>query len=259
MPVRFAKKTTTTKRAPRKYTRKMPRKTRMYKSVRDIASCSVVRTLTPANANQIYSFDTIRLSDYQRAVAVAANYQRFRITGIKLTWKPVFDTYALPTVGGYAKPNLYYIIDKSGSIPDNVTLEGLKQSGAKVRAIDEKPISVRWRPSVLTENQAYDGQTTFSGPSGYKTSQWLSTNQNNTNSTAFVANQTNHLGIKFYIEQQGNGGQQVATPFPMDIEVEFQFIKPMIAGLVSSLGALGISYATVDNSPDGVVGGTDGV
>lgn len=231
----------------------------MYKSVRDVAGCSVTRTLTPANANQIYSFDTIRLTDFQRAAQIAQNYQRFRITGVRLTWKPVFDTYALPSVGGYAKPNLYYIVDKSGSIPDNVTLEGLKQAGAKVRAIDEKPISVKWRPSVLTENQAYDGQTTFSGPSGYKTSPWLSTNQNNTNSTAFNANQTNHLGIKFYIEQQGNGGQQVATPFPMDIEVEFQFTKPMIAGLVGAMSAMGISYPAVDASPDGVEGGSDGV
>lgn len=229
------------------------KKTRMFKSVRDIASCTVVRTLTPSNTNQMYSFDTINLVDYDRASAIAQNYQRFRITGVTVTWKPVYDTYAQG--GTFSKANLYYIIDKTGSIPDNVTLESLKQSGARVRALDEKPISVRWRPSVLEENQSSQPLVaTFPGPSGYKTSPWLATNQNASNPGVWTANSTNHLGIKFYIEQAGNS----TIPIPMDIKVEFQFIKPLLASL-SSTPALGLSYAKLDASPDGVEGGSDGI
>lgn len=235
-------------------------KTSMFRSVADKASCTVTRTLTPVNANQMYAYDAIRLADYTRASGIAQYYQRFRITGVTLTWKPVFDTYALnvgaPAVG-FQKPNLYYIIDKNGSLPDNVTLEALKQSGAKVRALDEKPVPVHWKPAVLEENQA--GAPGFAGPSGYKTSPWLSTNQQNANPGLWVPNSTNHQGIKFYIEQSGNGGSQYSIPFPLDITVEFEFIKPMIGNLISSTPALGLSYAELDNSPDGIVGGSDGI
>lgn len=224
-----------------------------------MASLSCARTLTPANANQMYSFDTFQLANFDRASSVAQSYQRFRMTGIKLTFKPVLDTYAI-SAGGviYGKANLYYIIDKLGSIPDNVTLEALKQAGARCIALDEKPIHIRWRPSVLEENQATSGGPSFSGPSGYKTSPWLSTNQQNSNSGSWAANNTNHLGIKFYIEQAGNGGAQVATPFPMDATCEFQFIKP-VWGSLAQQPALGLTYATIDASPDGVEGGSDGI
>ena len=32
------------------------------------------------------------------------------------------------------------MIDKAGAIPTNITLEGLKQMGAKPQALDEKPV-----------------------------------------------------------------------------------------------------------------------
>lgn len=41
------------------------------------------------------------------------------------------------------------MIDKAGAIPTNITLEGLKKMGAKPRALDEKPIVIGWKPSVL--------------------------------------------------------------------------------------------------------------
>jgi len=240
---------------PRKSTRRPRRKTnrprrRMNKrnNVADKASCSVVRTLTKATTNQMYAYNTFRLADYQRAVNIAGSYQRFRITGIKLTFKPEYDTFSAGA--GTTKPFLYYIIDKSGSLPDNITLEGLKQSGARPHAFDEKPLVVRWRPSVLNEVQNGAGTTIGAG---YKVSPILSTDATPANVGVWTPSDVNHLGIKWYMETAGSG-----LDVNIEAEVQFEFFKPIYPQL-SSAPAKGLEYAVLNDSPDGIVGGGDGV
>jgi len=217
----------------------------------DFASCSVTRTIGLANANQIYSYDTFNLVDFQRAAGIAQYYQHYRMSGITLVFKPTFDVYTATQGGGAWKPNFYYMIDKSGSIPDNVTLEALKQMGAKPRAFDERPITVTWRPSVLTNDQSLGGGVQASQ---YKVSPWLNTNRNATNPGAFAPSDINHLGIKWYMEQGNPQGYQ----FSVEVTIQFQFKKPLI-DLLTSAPSVGLTYAEVDASPDGVVGGTDGI
>lgn len=225
--------------------------------VREYASCSVNASLADANANQMYTYDTIKLADFSRAVQIAQSYQRFRIKKVTLTFVPSFDTYEATGAGAVQKPNLYYIIDKAGALPDNVTLEALKQAGAVAHPLDEKQVYVSWRPSVLVENQAYQtgGGPTFPSPSGYRVSPWLATNQNASNPGAWTASMINHLGIKFYIEQ---GNFAAAYAFPIDIKVEFEFTKAIWSSL-SSTPAIGLTFKALNDSPDGVVGGKDGI
>lgn len=234
---------------PRKY---VPRKRGLRKSKRnnvpDKASCSVTRTLALANTNQMYAFDSFQLADFQRASDIARNYQRFRMTGIKVTWKPVYDTYSAATP--QQKPNLYYIVDKSGSLPDNITLEALKQSGARVVAFDEKPIHVRWRPSVLNETLNIAGAPSASG---FKVSPLLATNGNATNPGLWIPSTVAHQGLKWYMEAGG-----AAQTLNMEVEIQFEFFKPIYPSLAAA-PALGLSYAKLDASPDGVEGGTDGI
>jgi len=238
------------KRPARKVARKPARRVARKTNVTDMASCSVVRSLADGRTNQMYSFDGIVLADYDRAVAIARNYQRYRITSVKVTWKPTFDTYSPATTN--QKPNLYYMIDKNGSIPDNVTLEGLKQAGARPRAFDEKPISVTWKPAVLGESRINAGTPQAST---YITSPWLSTAQNPTSPLAWNPSDVSHQGLKWYMEQGPAGS---LSTFFMEIEVQFQFIKPLFPSL-SATPSLGISYAVLDNSPDGIEGGADGI
>lgn len=236
-PARKAKKSMPRRRVQRKRT-----------NVSDKASCSVVRTLAQSVTNQMYSYDNFQLADFQRASDIAKNYQRFRMTSIKLTWKPVYDTYSSATPN--QKPNLYFMIDKSGSIPDNVTLEALKQAGARPRAFDEKPISVTWKPSVLNETLNVVGAASASG---YKISPLLATNGNATNPGVWVPSTVAHQGIKWYME--AGGAEQTLN---LEVEIQFQFYKPIYPTL-SSQPALGLQYAVLDASPDGVQGGTDNI
>lgn len=219
------------------------------KSIKDYASCSVVRTLADVYQNNtMYSFDGFMLADFDRAVQIARNYQRYKMTGIKVTWKPVFDTYSPATAN--QKPNLYFMIDKNGSIPDTVTLEGLKQAGARPRALDEKPLSVFFKPAVLGEARINAG---IPQAASYVVSPWLSTNQNPTSPGVWNPSEVSHQGLKWYIEQ-GGAVQKVYV----EVEIQFKFIKPLFPTL-AAVPARGIQYAVLDASPDGIEGGQDGL
>lgn len=218
------------------------------RNVVDKASCSVVRTLTTGLTNTMYSFDNFQLKDFDRAVQIAQGYQLYKMTGIKVTWKPEYDTFA-PGLGA-TKPFLYHMVDKSGSIPDNITLEALKQAGARPRAFDEKPISVTFKPAVLNAVLNSVAGSTYGG---YRVSPLLSTNQNATSALPFVASAISHQGLKWYIDTAGSGLNVL-----MEVEVQFQFFKPLWSSLASSVPR-GLSYATINDSPDGIVGGNDGV
>jgi len=218
-------------------------------NVPDMAKCSVVRTLASVDTNAMYSFDSFVLLDFQRAVSIARNYQRYRMTNIKVTWKPNFDTYSPATAN--QKPNLYHMIDRSGAIPDNVTLEGLKQSGARPRALDERPISVNWKPAVLGESRINAG---IPQAANYLISPLLSTNGNPTAPGLWTPSEVSHQGIKFFIEQFGS----VSEKINMEVEIQFEFYKPLFPSLASA-AARGIAYAQLDASPDGIVGGPDGM
>jgi len=238
------------RRAPRRGRKAPMRKRRMNRrnNVKDKASLSVVRTFNAINTNATVVYDNIQLGDFQRAVQVAQAYQRFRMTGIKVTFKPAYDNYS--QAGPLQKPNLYYIVDKSGSIPDNFTLEGLKQAGARPIALDEKPIHVSWKPAVLNEtlNAAGAGSA-----SGFKVSPLLATNGNATNPGPWIPSTVAHMGLKYFIEQAGG-----VSTVNVEVEVQFEFYKPIWPSLAAA-PAVHMSYAAIDASPDGVEGGTDGL
>jgi len=245
-------------RRPRRVARKpriARRRFRPARDVPDIASCSVKRTITTPDTpdgrfrtNDMYQLRNVDLASYDRAVQIAAGYQHFRIKKVTLTLKPTYDTYQSTNVpGNTSRPNLYYMIDKSGSLPINVTLEALKQMGAKAHRFDEKPVSISWRPSVLT------GDTTAPGvlfSAQYRVSPWLSTSAAPLGA-AWTPSSVDHLGIFFYVEQlfAFEGGSQ----YTAELEVQFQFKKPLMPQ-VGSVPAKSVSVAMLDDSEDGVVG-----
>lgn len=237
-------------------------KKRVYKraakaqNVPDFGSLSVQRTFTAAGnnpvVNTLYSLMNTTLDQFDRAVQAARAYQHYRIKYISIKIRPTYDTFA--QAGGSSKMNLYYMIDKSGSVPTNVTLESLKQMGAKPRALDEKPIVIGWRPSVLTTDMTQGGPAGLVQSSQYKISPWLATNSVPTNNV-WNPNSVDHLGCYFYVEQSIT---PIQTSFEVDVEVQFQFKKPLWTATTGA-PAIGLTPAVVNNSVDGIVGGPDGV
>lgn len=238
----YRKKRVARRRAP---ARRMMSKTKS--NVGEFASLSCVRSLTLANSGTLYNFSNFQLADFPRAVAVARAYQHFRITGIRVTWKPAYDTYSSATL--QQKPNLYYMIDKSAAIPTSITLEGLKQMGARPKTFDEKPITVSWKPSVLQDSQNLVGSVA----SSYKISPWLITNSA-PDSALWNPSTIQHNGLLWWMEAPGTPQQ-----FEMEVELQFQFKKPLVDRATTSVPATGLSYAIPDASPDGIEGGSDGI
>lgn len=233
------------KAAPRRkpaVRRKAAKKT----NVPEWASCSVRRTATPQDGNAMRTISNIQLVDFPRAVAIAKGYQFYRITSVKVTYKPVYDTYSSATL--QQKPNFYYMLDKGASLPTTLTLEGMKQLGARPRAFDEKPITVTWKPAVLTDTQNSIGSIA----SQYKLSPWLTTNSG-PDSPAWNPSQVQHNGLFWYMECPG-----VNQLINFEIECQFEFKAPLI-NLLAGAPATPMSYAALDNSPDGIEGGSDGI
>lgn len=232
--------------------RRAPRRNNM--DVREIASLTERVTQTDPSGgelklNKLYSKLNYQLADYQRASTVARAYQFYRITGITLSFKPSLDTFSngSPTT----KPYLYYLIDKSGSVPSNISLEGMKKMGAKPIALDEKPITIKWKPSVLLAGQDAAGSV---AASKYMISPWLST----TSTIAPVGPTTpfsniDHLGIYFYCWAAGDGG----AGYYLDATVNFEFKKPVWATDVAETHAVVIENAKTDTSSDGIVNGVE--
>lgn len=201
---------------------------RPAKNVAEWASLSVTQWIGQVTtANQMYNIRNIALSQFPRAVQVAQAYQHYRIKKVMLEFKPAYDTFAplaLPAGQNLQVPYLVYMIDKSGSIPTNVSSDDLYQMGAKPVRFDDKTIKVAWRPSVLTETF---GQA--NAQSQYKISPWLSTNANALNPGVFLPSDIDHLGCFFKVDRAGvlPVGYEEYT-YEVKITVEFQFKKPLV-------------------------------
>lgn len=206
----------------------------------------------------MYSTMNTALSQFDRATTVAQGYQFYRITNVKLKVKSPYDTYinmGATGTGAYQKPYFYYMLDKSASIPPTITLEGLKQMGAKPRVFDEKGLTVSWKPSVL-ELVAPALPLTTGIPAKYKLSPWLSTAA--APMTTWLPSGVDHLGIYWGAFASLAG---VADPirFDVELEVQFQFKGPLITTAAGVTAATPTQLAEINQSVDGIVGGPDGI
>lgn len=207
---------------------------RRARSVPDIAKLSESTVLTTYNCsvNAMYQKRDFTISVNPRASAVANAYQHYRIKKITLIVRPQVDTF---TGGvGYTAPNFYYMIDKSGSLPTNITLSALKSMGAKPIRLDEKTIKISWRPSVLQEVVDVGGAV-GSRPVSYRISPWLSTNENALNPGVFVCSSTDHLGIFWYAETPAG----VSTlQYNVEAVLDVEYKKPMNSSLTGDIEAI---------------------
>lgn len=244
----------TKKRVYKKRTTRPRRAARKARNQPEHASMSCTRSMNASQVNNIYSLLNTQLSDFPRAVTVAQGYQMYRITNIKLRVKSSWDTFQ-NTGNAYAKPFFYYMLDKSGSVPTNVALEGLKQMGAKPRALDEKTLTVSWRPTVLqsTGNNISAGGTSLST---VKRAPWLTTNRTPQVPT-WTPNDVDHLGI-YWGAFAALVGQADPITYEVECEVQFEFKAPLVHTPVGSATAINATFAEPNASIDGIVGGPDG-
>lgn len=168
---------------------------------------------------------------FDRARAVAAQFQEYRVKYIKLTFRPSADTF--PIAAGNIIPNLYFQLNKYQAISNNIGLQNLLDLGCRPIRFDDKNIVRAWRPTVLLVSDQF---VTAPGVAKTLTTPWLSTNANAESPTTWAPSEVEHLGAYFYIDKPNP-----ATPtidFNLDVEVVWEFRRPN-------------SQATTTNAPMG--------
>lgn len=179
----------------------------------------------PIPDGNVVFFRSIQLADviYDRAQAVAAAYQQFRIKYVKMTFRPSADTF--PAIAGNTIPQLYFMKDLANAIPTNATADTFYSMGCRPRRMDDKNLVYTWKPSVLTADAVAAGVTTASQ---IRISPWLSTNANSGNpAPGWAPSNVDHLGCAFYVTKINPAD---ALQYTVDVEVVFQFRKPVWKG-----------------------------
>lgn len=159
---------------------------------------------------------------YDRAQAVAAAFQEYRIKYIKLMFRPSADTFT--PAAGNTIPQLYFQMNKYNAIPLNANQQTLLDMGCRPIRFDDKNIVKVWKPTVLLGAD----QATLAAVSAQKplTTPWLSTNNNAQNpGVTWSPSNVEHLGCCFLVTKIAP-----ATPtlnYTLDVEVVFQFRRPL--------------------------------
>lgn len=201
------------------------RKKRVYRR-RGITTntASVRENYSVAVNDGVANFFTVALSNttFNRAQAVAAAYQSYRIKYVKLTFRPSADTFP---VGAGPIPQMYFQMNKYASIPTNATVQTLLDMGARPIRFDDKNITRAWKPTVLmgADQTAPSSQLEASV---VKTTPWLSTNQLAQNPTSgWSPSNVEHLGCVFFVTKPSPTTPTIA--YNVDVEVVFQYRRPL--------------------------------
>lgn len=230
MPLKYLKKKKTAmrkKRALRPRRRYVGRRkiTTNTAAVRENYSVSI-----PDGSVAFFS-TALSASTFDRAQAVAAAFQEFRIKYIKLMFKPSADTFT--PAAGNTIPQIYYQVNKYGSIPTNANLQTLLDMGCRPIRFDNRNIVRAMKPCVLLGADTTAPSFLVNAQKPLVTP-WLSTNALAQNpSTSWSPSAVEHLGCCFFVTKINP-----ATPtlnYTVDVEVVFQFRRPLsVVGDTSS-------------------------
>jgi len=214
---------------PRKYARR-PRQRRqrrrgMRKMRTESAALKEVFEFAQLTTGSAYYDYTNTLARFQRASLVAQGYREYRITKVEYRFKPAADTFP---VGGTSLPYLYAMVDKTGSMRDFNTVEEIVSAGAKARRLDDKTITVSFKPATLQYNR--DEQSPGNNGALWAkpiVSPWLACDRLNDDpappaGAGFSPSSIDHLGLVWIV------ATSTGSPIGYTLEVvsHFEFRKP---------------------------------
>jgi len=178
---------------------------------------SATETFSIAVTAGVVNDFTLDMTDLVRTKALMNVYQYYRLTSVEMRFKPQVDTF--PTGQGNTLPYLYFQYDKSGSL-SGLNAVGFEEIGTKAIRFDDKTLTRKWKPSVLTSSTGGGGVTQF------KVSPWLPTQVlGNSNDTV------THYGAIFYISKAAPSD---GTIYDVDVIVNVQYRKPQITPSTSA-------------------------
>lgn len=185
------------------------------------------------NNNVAYTLKNFALTNSQRAKVVAAAYQYYRISKVELMWKPQADTFiAQQTSTGsqVSVPYLYYLVDKTNSLPPAWSLSMIRSAGAIPRRLDDKTLKCSFKPAcyIGSTDSPVTGAPVAENSAMVRTSPWLATNANagnGTTGTVWAPSSVDHHGLSFFIEQTNQAAGMI--PALLTVRIHYQFKKPL--------------------------------
>jgi len=159
-----------------------------------------------------------QLSDFERALDVADNYQRYRLSKLEYKYTPLYDTYT-DASGAVSLPYLYAKV-MSVNTPDAFTVDYLKTMGAKPRRIDDKTVKLTYKPTVVQSGLVATG--TYATALRPLKSPWLSTH---TDTSPVTMDATTHLGHIFMVTQENAAAGNI-TICTLEVVAHFEFLRP---------------------------------
>lgn len=215
---RYSKKRSAVKRPRRVY-----RKSRVARRPRRALSSNYSRIHeeydVTANANTTYAHVT-QLSSLVRAKQIAPFFQEYKITSVKLIFKPKWDTYPVDLANGQQLPYFLFVNDPASTVPNNIAYQDYISMGAKPVRFDDRSIT-RYMPPCVIMNSPVTSTTVL--PALIKKSPWLPTSS--TNGGPWSINDVVHHGLKALITgvTPADTSQYVVT-----VGVTVLFRKPLI-------------------------------
>lgn len=221
------------KKAARQYRPRHRKGRKGRKQVTEFAGAKQTLKLGNDPINGLFRIDDICLQQFDRLTQIGRAYQFFRINKVEMKFKPLADTFTAPGVlqpGNWMSvPYFYALINKSDSLNASITgFDGLRDAGVKPRRMDDKTITVSWRPTVALGASISETNNTMSY-AAYRTSPWLSTNKNVMipgGVSTWLPSEVPHLGIIYGVEQEYTGND--VLPYGVEITVHAQFKKPLV-------------------------------
>lgn len=184
------------------------------------------------NLNTPYLFIKAGITG-QRASAVAKEFGLYRIAKIVYTFKPLFDTYSssLPGAGNAPNslPNLYWKMNRYGDFPAAFNGDYMRSLGAKPFRLDDKSVTISYRPNTLQVQGNAAGNTAAS----IKMTPWLSTDDT-PQDNLFTLSTAEHYGHTLLVEG-GGAGTATGAVATLDIKVFYEFKNPRVVASSSNV------------------------
>lgn len=185
--------------------------------------------------NQPYEPE-LNLTQFPRALDIADNYQKYRISKVEYIYKPLYDTFQSQyQAGSNVNVTVPYLFSKvlNYPSPNSFGLSYLTTLGAKPRRIDDKSVKVTYTPHILqgglvntvAVTGASQGVGTSGGVARAIKKPWLNTHYYDPSGNQVMDN-TIHFGHVFWIQQEVTNPDPTKPVCALDVNVYFEFAKP---------------------------------
>lgn len=193
-------------------------------------TCKVIESIPAAGVNLNTPYmNTIGGITGPRAQAIAKEFGLYRIAKIIFTYRPLWDTYnsSLPGVGASPNsvPTLYWKMNRYGDCPAAFTGAYMRELGAKPYRLDDKQITIAYKPNTLVVQDNAAGATAAS----IKMTPWLSTDDTPQDFN-FVMSTAEHFGHTLFVEGGGAGAAN-GTVANLDVKVVYEFKNPRVVAV----------------------------